>query len=111
MKQKSTSNAKPVEMLPGIVRKTLSYNNEAMLCHFDIKKGSQIPLHKHVPVQIGYCLNGRVKFIGERPEDTFEAVAGDGYVIDSNKVHGAEALEDSAYIEVFTPMRPEYKDF
>ena len=111
MKQKNVSSAKAVEMLDGIVRRTLSYNDDAMLCHIELAKGSQIPLHHHEPVQIGMCLSGKVRFFGEQDEDEFIATDGDAYVMASNKPHGAEALEDSTVVEVFAPSRPEYADF
>lgn len=111
MKQKSISTAKAVEMLPGVTRRTLAYNDEAMLCHFELKKDAEIPLHNHDPVQIGTVLSGRVRFIGAKPEHEYIAEAGDGYVMASNEKHGAVAIEDSAVIEVFSPSRPEYADF
>ena len=69
MKQKSVSNAKAVQMFDGVVRRTLSYNKEAMLCHFELKKGGTIPLHHHPPVQIGMVVSGKMRFFGEKPED------------------------------------------
>ncbi len=111
MKQKSLESAKAIENPPGIVRRTLAYNDQAMLCHFELKKGTSIPLHDHPPTQIGYVVSGRVRFIGNRPEDAFEAAAGEAYVLNPNVTHGAEVLEDSVFVEVFTPSRPEYQDF
>jgi quercetin dioxygenase-like cupin family protein len=111
MKQKSISTAKAVEMLPGVTRRTLTYNDDAMLCHIELKKGAEIPLHNHEPVQIGTVLSGRVRFIGETSADEYIAEAGDGYVMAANEKHGAMALEDSVLIEVFNPSRPEYADF
>ena len=49
MKQKSLESAKAIENPPGIVRRTLAYNDQAMLCHFELKKGTSIPLHDHPP--------------------------------------------------------------
>ena len=111
MRQKSLDTAKAVEMLDGITRRTLTYNDDAMLCHISMNKGAQIPLHNHPPVQIGMCLSGKIRFFGENPEDEFVCEAGDGYVLESDKPHGADALEDSVVVEVFTPSRPEYADF
>lgn len=111
MKQMNIATAKAVPALEGIVRRTLTYNDDAMLCHIELRKGSTIPLHQHEPVQIGICLSGRVRFFGENPEDAYEVTAGDGYVMARNEPHGAEALEDSAVVEVFSPSRPEYADF
>ena len=111
MKQKSIANAQAVEMFPGITRRTLTYNDQAMLCHFEVKKGATIPLHNHPPVQIGMVTAGKMRFFGETDADEFIAAAGEGYVLESNKPHGGEALEDSVLIEVFTPSRPEYAEF
>ena len=111
MKMKNISEAKPVENPPGIVRKTLSYNDEAMLCHFNLKKGSKIPLHDHRATQIGYIISGKVRFIAETTDKEFEANPGDSYVFSAFVKHGTDVLEDTEYVEVFVPVRDEYKDF
>ena len=108
MKQKNLEDAKAVENPPGVVRKTLAYNKETMLCHFTLKKGAKIPLHNHPPVQIGYILSGHARFLGD---NEFEAKAGEAYCIESGVTHGTEALEDTVYVEVFSPSREEYEDF
>ena len=51
MKMKNVAEAKAVENPPKIIRKTLAYNDEAMLCHFVLKKGGKIPLHDHRAVR------------------------------------------------------------
>jgi len=98
-----------VEMLPGIFRTTMSYNITSMLCYFHMIKGAKIPLHKHIAVQNGFVIKGRVKFFldGER---SFVVENGDGYIFGSNELHGSEVLEDTELIECFSPMRPEYLD-
>ena len=111
MKMKTVAQGKAVENPPGVVRKTLAYNDEAMLCHFDLKKGSSIPLHDHRATQIGYIINGKVRFIAESSEDEFEAKTGDSYVFSRFVKHGTVVLEDTEYVEVFVPVRDEYKDF
>jgi len=107
MKQKNEESATCVENPEGVYRYTLAHNQDVMLCKFKLKKGAKIPLHSHQPAQIGYVVEGRVRFIGE---NEFEAVAGDSYLINPNVEHGAEALEDTVYVEVFSPSRPEYED-
>lgn len=110
MKMKNINVANAVENPPLVFRKTLAWNAEAMLCSFALKKGARIPLHNHRATQIGYVLSGHVQFLGETAEDTFEVSEGDSYVFDSFKTHGAIALEDTCFIEVFSPARDEYKD-
>jgi quercetin dioxygenase-like cupin family protein len=96
-----------VEMLPGVFRTTLAYNDQLMLCHFRIKKGTQIPLHHHAAVQIGYLISGKIELLS--PDGGHRAIeAGASYAIDSEEVHGANGLEDSEYVETFYPVRPEY---
>jgi quercetin dioxygenase-like cupin family protein len=101
------SQIKPVQKPDGIFRRTLAYNKETMICHFEMKKGSKIPLHNHVHVQIGYCIKGKLKFNTAKGE--FIAATGDSYVFNGNEKHGAEILEDAEVIEVFNPCRDEYK--
>jgi quercetin dioxygenase-like cupin family protein len=110
MKQKNVDQVKAVEMLPGIARRTLAYNDDVMLCHFTFTAGAAIPLHEHAPSQIGFVISGRVRFIGATEADAFEVGPGDSYVVDSNVQHGAEVLEDTVLVEIFSPSRDEYKD-
>ena len=111
MKAKNLTQAKPVENPPGVVRKTLSYNDEAMLCHFSLQAGAKIPLHNHRATQIGYVVSGRARFLAEDPADEFEGLPGQSYVFSRFVKHGTMAIEPTEYVEVFVPTRDEYKDF
>ncbi len=97
----------PVEKPAGIFRRTLTWNNELMLCHFDMKKGAKIPLHDHRASQNGYVISGKLRFITEK--DSFIAGPGDAYIFGPNEKHGAEVLEDAIVVEAFSPSRPEYE--
>ncbi len=99
----------PFEALPGISRKTLAYNQDTMLCFFQLEKDSDIPLHNHANVQIGYIISGKIQFLSERKENEFIATSGDSYVFEAEEMHGAIVLEDTQLIEVFHPYRPEYE--
>ena len=111
MKARSKQEANGEVAFEGIIRRTLSYNDEMMLCHFIMKEGGKIPLHDHRASQIGYVVSGSVRFLNKEGEEAFIASTGDSYVFDPYQVHGAEALEDSELIETFYPPREEYKDF
>ena len=101
--------ATTVEDPPRIFRTAMSYNEQTMLCHFNMKQGAEIPLHSHEAVQNGFVVSGRIKF-KKKDGSSFVATAGCGYVFESNEDHGADVLEDSEVIECFAPMRPEYAD-
>lgn len=90
-----------------IFRTTLAFNPDGMLCHFEMKKGASIPLHNHVHSQIGYVVSGKLDFKTE--DGSFVAKTGDSYVFESHQKHGADVIEDSIVIEVFLPVREEYK--
>ncbi len=97
------------EVLKGIFRQTLSWNEQAMTCHFLLKKGAAIPLHHHPAVQSGYVLRGLVRFQRGDEGETFIAEAGTSYVFDPEEKHAVDVLEETEIIEFFTPMRPEYR--
>ena len=105
----SRNTSKTIEKPKGIFRTTMSYNEQIMLCHFILKKGTAIPLHNHKAAQNGYVISGKLKFM-RKDGDSFIAEAGTSYVFGSEEYHGAEVLEDSEVIECFSPMRPEYAD-
>ena len=107
--RRSVRDVRGEESFEGIVRRTLAYNDEAMLCHFTMAKGSTIPLHNHRASQVGYVMSGVVKFLGSAEEEGFVASAGDSYVFGPDQVHGTEVLEDAEIVEVFSPAREEYK--
>ena len=97
----------PIKSLEGIYRRTLIYNDDLMLCLFNLDKGAKIPMHNHKELQIGYIVQGKIKFFTEHNE--FIANQGDSYLFDSFQKHGALILEDSEVIDVFNPSRVDYK--
>lgn len=100
------------EMRPGLVKTNLSYNDELMMCHFLMKKGSTLELHNHAAVQNGFVVAGRLKYeIADSDRNILKTGfldAGSGYVWESLEYHSTEALEDTEFIECFSPIRPEY---
>ncbi len=55
---KSTNGYK--EILPGISIKTLAYGNAMLTTEFVLKKGSELPIHKHPHEQAGYLVKGNI---------------------------------------------------
>lgn len=96
-----------VKMLDGIERKTLVYGNNTLLCEFRLAKGKMLPMHKHHQEQTGYLVLGHICLIidGEK----HDMKPGDSWTINENVEHGAEIKEDSIAVEVFSPVREDYK--
>lgn len=92
--------------LPGIDRKTLVYGALTLLTEFRMRRGSVLPRHAHPHEQTGYLVSGRMKLTVGR--QTIDARPGDSWSIPGNVQHGAQILEDSVAIEVFSPVRQDY---
>ncbi len=99
----------PVEMRPGIHRRTLVYDDDMMLCHFHLEKGALLELHSHEAAQIGYVISGEVEFFRE-DGSVLLVTAGSSYYFPSLVKHGSRIREDTDFIECFAPGRPEYVD-
>jgi quercetin dioxygenase-like cupin family protein len=100
-------DVKPVEMIAGIYRHTLVYNDNMMLIYFHLKKDADLPLHSHKHTQMGYVIKGKLDFLiyGK----TYHLKAGDAYHAPSGIEHGAKVLEDCIVLDVFNPSRDDYK--
>ena len=94
------------QALKGIKLKTLVHGERTLLSEFQLKKGTNLPPHRHPQEQTGCLVGGRIRlFIGE---EAFEAEPGDSWCIPSNVEHSGEILADSIAIEVFSPVREDY---
>ena len=92
--------------LPGIEIKTLVHGEKTLMAKFLLVKDHQLPKHSHPHEQTGYLVNGNIRLtIGSKE---YEVLPGDSWCIPSNVEHGAEIIEDSVAIEVFSPVRADY---
>jgi quercetin dioxygenase-like cupin family protein len=90
----------------GIEMKPLSYGEKTLLVRFKLSKGAMLPAHSHPHEQTGYLVSGRIVLnIDGEPH---EAVPGDSWTIPKDIRHGAQILEDSVAVEVFSPVREDY---
>jgi quercetin dioxygenase-like cupin family protein len=97
----------PVEMFPGVIRRTLTEGDRTMLCEVELRAGAVVPLHTHPHEQIGYLSRGRVLFrIGDEERELRQ---GDSWCVPGDVPHVVTALEDSIAIDIFSPPRDEYR--
>lgn len=73
----------------------------------EIDEGTVMPVHQHVHEQITYCLEGQLDM--EIDGVLYTLTPGSYYVIPSNVWHGATAITACKLIDVFEPVREEYK--
>ena len=72
-----------------------------------LEAGSSVPPHQHPQEQITYILEGTLQMVIDGKDCKLEP--GTYYVIPSNVVHSAVALTDCQLIDVFSPVREDYK--
>lgn len=94
------------ELLEGVQLKSLIHGVATHLTEVRFVKGAVVPEHRHPHEQTGYLISGSLRFFGGG-EDTV-VTPGDCWNFASEVPHGAEALEDSVVIEVFSPIREDY---
>lgn len=95
-----------VPALEGIALKTLVHGERTLMTEFLLEEGRTLPRHSHPHEQTGYLVRGRLRLtIGA---ETFEVYPGDSWCISAHVEHGAEVLEPSLAIEVFSPVREDY---
>ena len=94
------------EAAPGVVRRILSYSDDAMCVENTFETGAVGALHSHPHTQITYIVSGKFRFtVGD---ETYEVTAGDTLLKKEGIVHGCVALEGGIMIDFFTPMREDF---
>jgi quercetin dioxygenase-like cupin family protein len=94
------------ELIAGVRLKSLVHGTATHLTEVRFVKGAVIPEHRHPHEQTGYLISGSLRFFSK--DEDWVVAAGDCWNWSSNTPHGAEALEDSVVIEVFSPIREDY---
>ncbi|MEX1203118.1 MAG: cupin domain-containing protein [Ferruginibacter sp.] len=96
----------PKTLLPGIIG-YYAHGAQASMGLVELSGGTIMPIHQHIHEQITYIIEGHLDMvINDKPYSLF---AGNYFVIPSNVWHGAKAITDCKLIDVFSPVREEYK--
>lgn len=99
-------NISPKLLAPGITGR-YAHGQSMSFGLVELVKGSSVPMHQHIHEQITYILEGELDMVigGEACLLT----TGMYYVIPSNTPHSAVAKTGCKLIDVFCPVREEYK--
>lgn len=95
-----------IKAVEGVERKTLAFGSSTLMVEFRLEKGKMLPMHKHHQEQTGYLVSGHLVIIIDGTK--YDMNPGDSWSIPGNVEHGAEIVEDSIAIEVFSPVREDY---
>lgn len=96
----------PRELAPGLTG-YYAHGAQMTLGLVNIKAGSDLPQHKHPHEQITYIIEGELDMVIGGVE--YKLKAGMFHVIPSNVYHGAKAVTDCKVIDVFNPVREDYR--
>ena len=90
----------------GVVRQIMGYDGQLMIVKVKFTKGSVGMMHKHYHSQATYVASGKFELtIGDQKRIL---VAGDGYYVEPDQLHGAVCLEAGVLIDTFSPMRADF---
>jgi quercetin dioxygenase-like cupin family protein len=100
------SNIKAKQIIEGISGQYI-HGNQITMGVVEVKKGSLLPQHHHPHEQITFILEGELEMtIGG---ETMTLKPGSFHVIHSNVPHAAVAHMDCKLIDVFSPVREDYR--
>jgi len=91
---------------PGVRMRTLCYGSITLMTEFRLLRGHDLPIHAHPQEQTGYLVGGHIALtIGD---EAYDVLPGDSWCIAGGVEHGAQVLQDSVAVEVFSPVREDY---
>jgi unsaturated pyranuronate lyase len=94
------------ELVPGFHVRFV-HSETMTVAHWTIEAGSSLPLHAHPHEQISQVVEGRFELtVGD---ETCVLDPGLVAVIPSNVSHGGRAITDCRIIDVFHPVRDDYR--
>ncbi len=93
-------------IFPGI-QSAMEHSAQSTFGCVTLEAGVIAPLHSHPHEQWTYVLEGEMEFTLEG--ETQLLLPGMGALIPSNAVHGAKAVTACKVIDVFTPVREDYR--
>ena len=92
---------------PGMIRHVLAHTDQLMLVRHHFEAGWAGTRHSHPHEQLVYVVKGAIRL------DVGGAVTvlrdGDSLVVAGHVEHEASALEPSEVLDVFTPIREDYR--
>ena len=99
-------NIKQKEFFPGLKGK-LVHGDKITWAFWDVEKGAEVPEHSHHNEQIMHVIDGEFEFILNGNKKIYKS--GDVVVIPSDIPHSGKALTECRLMDVFSPVREEYK--
>jgi quercetin dioxygenase-like cupin family protein len=95
------------EPLNPLISRRVIHTERMTICRIRLKKGAVVPMHSHENEQITVLETGTLRFIFEQEEKVIHS--GDTLAIPPHAPHRVEALEDSVAMDLFSPVREDWR--
>ncbi|MBL7761750.1 MAG: cupin domain-containing protein [Sediminibacterium sp.] len=101
------SNIEPKPLIEGYTAQFI-HTASATYSHVRVVAGAALPMHQHPHEQVSYVLEGEFELtVNGTPH---RLVPGQVFVIPSNTPHAGLAITDCFILDVFTPVREDYRE-
>jgi quercetin dioxygenase-like cupin family protein len=104
----ATGDAQSFTPEPGMKRQILAHSDQLMLVRHFFEEGWVGARHSHPHHQLVYVVSGSIRV--DVDGRVFDVRPGDSFVVDGGVEHQASALEASEVLDVFTPVREDYRE-
>jgi len=94
------------EIIPGFLARFV-HSERITVSFWEINKGSRLPEHHHLHEQISMVTKGKFELTINGKSEVM--VPGKTAVIPSDAVHSGAALTDCKVMDIFCPVREDYK--
>lgn len=95
------------EQLNPLLARQMMHGERLTVAQIHLAKGCVVPEHSHENEQISLVQSGKLVF--RTPQGDITLVAGQAAQIPPHEPHSVEALEDSLAIDVFVPVREDWR--
>ncbi len=96
----------PREIFPGFMGRMIHSANMTFV-YWEVRKGSLVPVHSHVHEQVVNMLEGEIELTVS--DITQVLKPGAVLIIPSHAIHSGKALTDCKILDVFSPVRDDYR--
>lgn len=100
------ASIKSKELMPGYHGKMV-HGQQLTWAFWTVEQGAEVPEHQHPHEQIMHVVNGEFEFTLNGNTQIYSA--GDIVPIPSNSPHSGKALTPCELMDVFSPVREEYR--
>jgi quercetin dioxygenase-like cupin family protein len=103
---RSFSDIDVKEIAPGFFSK-LIHTDTNTVNFIDVKAGNSVPYHQHVHEQSSYVIEGIFEFTIDGVTKQLDSSS--FVIIPSNVWHSGKAITDCKLIDIFSPVREDYR--